>query len=329
MLWTGTHHLTLMQGSIHPVDALVTTRITDLLDRDEMVAFVHRNASLFFPVNHQTRTMQVFYIISAIPSYMSCYNFRFFFKFFFIFYSVSLIFSLGIARFYCEFLSTLLDPSVMDNTCFYTETDPSTGVPVAVPVMGAQNKYYIAAQDPSWVTEGNWKTLCAKIMDVMGVSLVDFFYCHDGYLPHYMNSEAAMEGVVSDMRMSGHRRYKTPWISFFFHPFFRKFLPKINEQAYAIRSKAVTNVTYGGEGQDVVQQDIQFQYYVREMRCPPRVINDTLHQTGLNESIFLGISIQEVHNQRIIRESFKFCLEMEAFQVLSYYFFCFHFAHLV
>lgn len=76
MLWTGTHHLTLMQGSIHPVDALITTRITDVLDRDEMVAFVHRNASLFFPVNHQTRTMQVFYIISAIPSYMSCYNFR-------------------------------------------------------------------------------------------------------------------------------------------------------------------------------------------------------------------------------------------------------------
>lgn len=249
--------------------------------------------------------------------------------FFLNFEFASLISSLGIARFYCEFLSTLLDPSVMDNTCFYTETDPSTGVPVAVPVMGAQNKYYIAAQDPSWVTESNWKTLCARIMDVMGVSLVDFFYCHDGYLPHYTNSEAAMEGVVSDMRMSGHRRYRTPWISFFFHPFFRKFLPKINEQAYAIRSKAVTNVTYGGEGQDVVQQDIQFQYYVREMRCPPRVINDTLHQTGLNESIFLGISIQEVHNQRIIRESFKFCLEMEAFQVLFYYFFCFHFAHLV
>lgn len=264
------------------------------MDRDDMIGFVHTHADLLLPKNFQARCLHLFPVICTIPTYHSSYNFRY----------------------YTEFIGGFMDPTVLDYTSFYTEMDPATGVPVAVPVLNAHNKYLINVPYPAILTEKNWRHLQKKLMDVMGVSLVDFFYCHNGYLPHFMNSEDAMENVVSDMRMSGSRKYNTPWMAFFFHPFFRHFLPKMGDQPKCVREQAITNVTYGGAGSDVGALDIDFQYHVREMRCPARVFNDSLHLPGLHDSIWLGISIQEVYNQRLIRRAYHDYLEIEVMQVV-------------
>jgi len=293
-VWSGNDFISLMQGVIHPVDALATTRFSEVVNHNTMIAFVHMNAHNFFPIRHQSQTVHRFPVISSIPMYANfTYNLK-----------------------YCaELVAELLDPSIHDFTSYHTA--PLDGVHFVVPVLDSR-KYILAEVNPtSRVTANHWKDLHKRMMKLLGASLVDVFFNHDGYIPHFMNNEEELLDHGLDMRLCGDRRYDIPWLSFFLHPFFREFMPKMRDQPRSVLSRAITNVTYGAVGNDGFFPEMDFQFNVRETRSPQHVVNQSILDDGLQSSVFVSVSTQEVYNQKIIRATFREYLQMELMQVCT------------